>query len=128
MAPRTTGQIAWLDLTVSDAPAIRDFYSSVVGWSVTPVSMGEYDDYCMIPSVGEAVAGVCHARGTNAGLPPVWLPYFLVDDVQASAAKVKEMGGEVITGPRSMSSHGEWCVIRDPAGAYAALMQPPAAS
>ncbi|MFW5947166.1 MAG: hypothetical protein ACOCUW_01630 [Gemmatimonadota bacterium] len=34
------GSIAWIDLTVADAPGIRDFYASVVGWTPSPVPMG----------------------------------------------------------------------------------------
>ncbi len=41
------GEIAWLDLTVEDAESVRDFYSDVVGWTITPVDMGGYDDFCM---------------------------------------------------------------------------------
>ena len=26
------GTIAWADLTVADAPAVRDFYATVAGW------------------------------------------------------------------------------------------------
>ena len=46
------GHISWLDLTVSDASATRDFYRQVVGWSVQDAEMedeGErYADYNMI--------------------------------------------------------------------------------
>ena len=36
-----TGCISWVDLTVPDAPATRDFYSQVVGWSVQDVEMSD---------------------------------------------------------------------------------------
>jgi len=32
----SVGRIGWLDLTVPDAPEVRDFYRQVVGWSVEP--------------------------------------------------------------------------------------------
>ena len=41
------GLIAWCDLTVPDAEAVRDFYHHVVGWQVAEVDMGGYADYCM---------------------------------------------------------------------------------
>jgi predicted enzyme related to lactoylglutathione lyase len=38
-AAMSVGRIYWLDLTVSDAPATRNFYRQVVGWSVENVEM-----------------------------------------------------------------------------------------
>ena len=68
------GAIGWADLTVENAEQVRDFYRVVVGWKVTELSMGDYNDYCMnTPTGRKTVAGVCHARGTNADLPPQWL-------------------------------------------------------
>lgn len=117
------GRIAWTDLTVPDAPAIRDFYSKVVGWSFAPVDMGGYDDFNMNqPESGETIAGICHARGVNAELPAQWMIYITVADLDASIAQCKKLGGHVISGPRGMGSQ-RYCVIRDPAGAVAALYE-----
>ncbi len=116
------GTIAWQDLTVENAEQVRDFYASLVGWTVKPLSMGDYDDYCMnAPGEGKTVAGVCHARGNNANLPPQWLVYITVGDVEVSARRCVELGGKVIDGPRSMGKQ-RFCVIQDPAGAVAALV------
>lgn len=96
------GTIAWTDLTVPDAEGIRDFYARVVGWIPEPVAMGEYSDFNMtVPATGEPAAGVCHARGVNAELPPVWLVYLVVEDLEDSLAGVHRLGGSVITEPVS---------------------------
>ncbi len=119
------GKPAWVDLTVEDADGVRDFYQSVIGWKVTPVDMGGYSDYCMdLPKSGKTTAGVCHARGVNAELPTAWLVYFTVADLEASMKSCKEQGGEVLTGPKSMGPDGRYAVIKDPAGAVAALFEP----
>lgn len=116
------GKIAWQDLTVPDAEAIRDFYAAVVGWNPDPVSMRDYSDYSMlIPGTGECVAGVCHARGANAKIPPQWLIYITVEDAECSAKACVERGGKIIDGPRKMGKQ-TFVVIQDPAGAYAALI------
>lgn len=118
----TIGTIAWLDLTVSNAEEVRDFYRDVVGWDTSPVSMGEYEDFNMnVPGTDTAVAGVCHARGSNADFPPHWLVYIVVEDAEASAERCRELGGEIVIEPRSLGEDGTYCVIRDPAGAVAAL-------
>ena len=118
---KTIGAIEWRDLSVNDANQVSDFYASVVGWEKQPVSMGDYDDFNMnLASSGETIAGVCHARGSNASLPPQWLMYVRVEDSTASAEKVVELGGEIIQGPRIMGGE-TYFVIRDPAGAILAI-------
>ena len=118
------GSIGWADLTVENATELRDFYREVVGWSETGVEMGGYSDFCMNePLTDNPVAGICHARGLDAGLPPVWLIYISVADLDESIAKCVELGGEVIAATRAMGSQGRYCVVRDPAGAIAALFE-----
>ena len=117
------GSIQWRDLTVPAADDVRDFYEAVVGWTSDPLDMGGYSDYCMKNEEGEVVAGICHARGVNAGLPAVWLMYITVADLDASIAQVTARGGRVLSGPKTMGPK-RYCVIQDPAGAVAALFQP----
>ena len=118
------GTIGWADLTVPDADAIRDFYAAVTGWVPQALSMGDYADYVMTaPSNSAPIAGVCHARGTNVGLPPVWLVYISVADLDASLTACRERGGVVLSGPKNAGGGSRYAVIRDPAGATAALHQ-----
>lgn len=118
------GKIGWIDITVDDATGLRDFYKAVVGWQAEDVRMGEYSDFSMaMPATGEAVTGICHARGSNAELPGGWLIYIIVDDVKASAASCTAHGGKAIVAPRGLAG-GQFCVIEDPSGATAALYQP----
>ncbi|MCY4365546.1 MAG: VOC family protein [Chloroflexi bacterium] len=116
------GSIAWQDLTVPNAPEIRDFYCQVVGWTYTDHDMGDYADYNInLSGSGQTVAGICHARDSNANIPPQWLVYIVVEDVAQSAQKCVELGGKLIDGPRDMGGQ-TFCVIQDPAGAVAALI------
>lgn len=121
---KSTGEIAWIDLTVDDASNLREFYADVVGWTITPVDMGGYNDFCMnIPETGEPVSGVCFARGPNADLPPVWLVYIVVADLDVSIERCSKRGGQIVSGPKDMGAQGRYCVLRDPAGAAFALFQ-----
>ena len=120
------GRISWLDLTVSEACVTRDFYRDVVGWSVQDVEMedaGErYADYALCTSDGTAVAGVCHARGVNQAIPPVWLICLPVGDLAGSLGRVQEGGGEVLEARKGNSGEHVYAVIRDPVGACLALV------
>lgn len=118
------GKIGWIDISVEDATGLRDFYQKVVGWQAEEVAMGDYHDFAMaMPDSGEAVTGICHARGSNAELRGGWLIYIIVEDVAASADTCRANGGKVIVEPREVSG-GQFCVIEDPSGATAALYQP----
>jgi uncharacterized protein len=120
------GTIGWLDITVPEAGKLCEFYAQVAGWRVEPIDMGGYQDFCMLGAGGSAVAGICHSRGANRDLPPVWLPYITVPDLDASLARCAETGGAVQSPPRSAGAYGRIAVIRDPAGAFVALLEPPA--
>jgi predicted enzyme related to lactoylglutathione lyase len=117
------GQIIWTDLTVADAPRLRDFYGSVTGWSYAPVEVEGYQDFNMVAPDGTAVAGICHARGVNAGLPAQWLIYVMVASLDHAVAATIAGGGEVVTGPVALSPTARYAVIQDPAGAYLALLE-----
>ena len=122
---KPVGSIGWLDLTVADAPGLRDFYHDVIGWQPQDVAMGEYCDFAMLtPDGAEAVAGVCHARGSNADLPSQWLVYIIVADVDRSARRCVANGGTLLVDPRELGG-GRFCVIEDPQGAVMALYQEP---
>jgi len=119
------GTIAWVDLTVGNADELRGFYTAVVGWECEELRVGDYSDYVMRPpGGGEAVAGICHAKGVNEGLPPQWLVYLTVADLDASLARCLELGGKVRAEPFPMGGFGRMAVIEDPSGAVAALLQP----
>lgn len=116
------GKIEWLDLTVDNATQVKDFYAKVVGWSPEDVSMGSYDDFNMnLPDNKTTVAGVCHARGSNANMPAQWLVYVRVADVDESATACEARGGKVLDGPKRMGSNN-FAVIQDPAGAVMAIV------
>lgn len=125
-AAASVGCISWLDLTVSNASATRDFYRQVVGWKVQDVEMKDqserYSDYNMLGDDGYPAAGVCHARGVNLGLPPIWMIYLPVGDLAESIRRVRPGGGKVIKS--TMGSDGEdvYAVVEDPVGACLALV------
>jgi len=118
------GCVSWIDLTVPNADEIRDFYRDVIGWTFSEVDMGGYHDYCMnAPESGLTITGICHARGVNADLPPVWLIYIMVLDLDESISRCASKGGKLVSGPKGMGAKGKYCIIQDPSGAYAALFE-----
>lgn len=119
----TPGEVKWMDLTVPDAVHVRDFYQGVAGWTPQGCDMGGYEDFVMYAGK-TAVGGVCHAWGVNQGLPPVWLIYINVADLDGALSRVAALGGEVTRDPTSMSGYGRFAVVKDPAGAFVGLFEP----
>lgn len=122
MYSKGMGGVSWIDLTVKDADKVKDFYRKVIGLEAEPVPMGDYNDFVLkSPENPEDLVGVCHARGNNSDIPPQWLVYFNVPDIDQAAQQCVAMGGEVI---KEKCDMGDWqmCIIKDPAGAVAGLL------
>ncbi|NVJ61583.1 MAG: VOC family protein [Gammaproteobacteria bacterium] len=114
-------KIVWTDITVPNAEGLKDFYKEVVGWESEPVGMGDYDDFNMKSNGNEDPdAGICHARGSNSDIPPVWLVYLAVDDLVESLAACEKLGGKIL---KPATKNGKFAIIEDPAGAVCALYQ-----
>lgn len=122
MSTHNRGRITWIDLTVQDAPLIRDFYQQVVGWSSQAVDVEDYQDYNMIRSGNEPVAGICHKRGGNANLPAQWMIYIEVENLDDSLNACERLGGSVVVPPRGTPGN-RFVIIQDPAGAVCALYE-----
>jgi len=58
------------------------------------------------------------------GMPSFWLPYFMVTDVDATAASAKSLGGQVHFGPQDIPGTGRFAIIADPQGAAFAVFTP----
>jgi predicted enzyme related to lactoylglutathione lyase len=117
------GEIVWVDLTVPDAQNVQDFYRSVIGWDASAFKMGDYNDYVVkTPENKATVAGICHARGDNAALPPQWLVYVKVRSLDESLAAAQSKGGQVLAGPKQFGN-ARYCVIKDPNGAAFAIIE-----
>jgi predicted enzyme related to lactoylglutathione lyase len=80
-----------------------------------------YADYNMLREDGIPGAGVCHARGVNVGLPPVWMIYLPVGDLAESLRRVQELGGKVIKAVQGDDRRYVYAAIQDPVGACLAL-------
>jgi predicted enzyme related to lactoylglutathione lyase len=58
-----------------------------------------------------------------AEIPPHWMPYFAVDDADATAARAPELGGNTNVPPNDIPP-GRIAVLSDPAGAHFSIIQP----
>lgn len=112
----THGAVSWTELMTSDVPAALAFYQSLFGWQIIEEAM-EGGVYHTIQA-GEAKIGGIMAQPPQAtDMPPMWGSYVTVDDIEATTAKVTELGGQVLLALKEIPGIGRFSVIQDPQGA-----------
>ncbi|HEX4435243.1 MAG TPA: VOC family protein [Solirubrobacteraceae bacterium] len=110
------GAFAWNELSTSDMEAAQTFYGGLFGWSFEPYE-GSPQPYLGIKN-GEANNG--GVRELAEPMPPNWLVYFAVDDLDASLSRVTELGGGQMLAPMDIGM-ARIAVAHDPQGAPFAL-------
>lgn len=116
------GEVAWEELLTSDPAAAIDFYGKIFGWTVDPRSMGEGNEPYNILMLGDVMIGGLMRRPEMMPAS-AWGVYFEVNDVDASYAKVKELGGMTITEIMPVPGTGRLAVVADPQGAVFSIIQ-----
>ena len=116
------GTLCWADLSTPDPDRAKAFYSGLLGWEIMA---GDKDTsgYLHIKNGEHFIGGVPPASHRQPGVPPHWLAYFQVDDVDATANKAKDMGAKLFLPPMTMEGVGRMSVIADPQGAVFAIFK-----
>lgn len=116
-----SGRFVWYDLMTPDVQGAKAFYTDLIGWKMTPWR----SDYEMWTAGDTQVGGLMALPedARKAGAPPHWLGYAAVEDVDASAKKVQQLGGRVFHPPTDIPQVGRFAVVADPQGAAFALFK-----
>lgn len=129
----TVGAPVWFEVMSFDFAADAEYYRTVWGWEPTPLSDGgeeaggEDVDYANNHPGEAATAGLCAAprEWFPEGTPSFWRAYFTVEDADAAAEQVRQLGGTVLDGPLD-TPFGRLATVADPAGATFQIAQLPA--
>ncbi|WP_293853799.1 VOC family protein [uncultured Alsobacter sp.] len=119
------GQCGWHELFTTDQAGALSFYGAMFGWSkVRGHDMGPMGVYEILAIDGKETIGT---MTLPPHMPrPHWNFYFIVDDIQAAAARTTASGGSVVMGPMEVPG-GSWVFQgRDPQGAYFGAVKPAA--
>ena len=119
------GTPSWVDLSTTDQDAAKGFYAAIFGWEYQDNPMEDGQVYSMA-QVGDSAAGAIFTQMSEesaAGVPPHWNVYITVDDIDATASKVSDLGGVVIAGPLDVYEAGRMIVAQDPSGAFVSFWQ-----
>jgi len=119
------GTPSWIDLATPDVAASKQFYGDLFGWAFSDGTDDPANPYVMADLGGKAVAGMMPLSEEMAagGMPPCWSSYVTVADIDATAAKVAELGGSVMQPPFDVMTAGRMAVCADPTGAVICLWQ-----
>ena len=120
------GSPAWADLATADVSWMLTFYQALFGWDdlVVPREDGA-PPYHLQQLGGVSVAAIYQQPREEArnGVPPYWNTHLAVDDIEATAARVADLGGTVLTPPAAVGAAGRMSVVADPGGAVLRLWQ-----
>ncbi|WP_109474562.1 VOC family protein [Ornithinimicrobium cavernae] len=116
------GTPVWVDLSVSDPQASREFYADVLGWEFT-ASGEDFGGYFMALVEGEPAAGLAPPmEGMDQG-PHVWTTYLGSHDIEAATEAVTGAGGSVVLPPMQLETLGSMGLYTDPTGAVFGVWQ-----
>ncbi len=120
------GQFSWVELGTTDSAAAKKFYGGLFGWTFDDMPAGPGMVYTMC-KLGNHRACALYEMGPEMrkqGVPPHWLSYVTVDDVDAITAKAKANGGKAMKEPFDVMDVGRMAIVTDPTGAHLAFWQP----
>ena len=128
MGERTShapGTFSWVDLATTDAEAAKQAYGQLFGWQFDDLPVGDGVVYTMCRLDGKSVCAISQQREEerSLGIPPHWNNYVTVEDVDAQAAKVGALGGNVVVEPFDVLDSGRMSVVADPTGAVLSMWQ-----
>ncbi len=118
------GAFVWYELMTTDTEAAEAFYDDVVGWTSVDSGMPGAN-YTLFKAGDARIAGLMTMpeNALKMDVPPAWLGYIGVDDVDAAAKKLAELGGTVHREPEDIPTIGRFAIVTDPHGAVFALFK-----
>ena len=113
------GSITWNELITTD-PSSAKFYEQVAGMTTSTMDMGQ-GEYTLFMVGDQMVGGTTPPQ--MPGIPNHWHVYFSVDDTDATAAKITELGGTIVVPPFD-TPVGRIAVAQDPQGGAFSIIKP----
>jgi uncharacterized protein len=115
------GTPTWIDLAVPDLERAMEFYRALFGWDYqVGTAQQRHTTTCLLH--GRAVAGL-EPDHEGAATQPSWTVYLATGNCDATARRITDAGGTLVTGPTDVADRGRMAVATDPVGARFGLWQ-----
>jgi hypothetical protein len=122
--PQTySGKFVWVELYTRDIASSKSFWCELVGWTSEAMLEGENGGYTMLGNPGNMCCGLMSMDMLPEGVPPHWLGYLSVTDVDASTRTVLASGGKVFKEPFDVPTVGRISIVADKDGAAFGLFK-----
>ena len=119
------GALCWTELATRDTKTAEQFYTGLFGWTPKHAAPGAGMEYTEFSVSGTPSIGMLPMpEQVPAQVPAFWTPYFMVADVDASAAKATSLGGKLSMPATDIPNTGRFAVVSDPQGAMFAIYTP----
>ncbi|MFG1791229.1 VOC family protein [Nocardia sp. NPDC049149] len=117
------GSVVWVNIESTDVDAIKDFYGSLFGWTYIPIPApgGRTDHLFTAPG---AAFPMGHVEPSSSGAEYVALGTVSYD-VPEDAARLKNLGAQVVVAPGKAADGGDYALMRDPRGNVFVIWTPP---
>jgi predicted enzyme related to lactoylglutathione lyase len=117
------GEFCWNELMTPDPQKAQAFYTSLFGWTTVEHDMGGMT-YTVFMRGDKSLGGMMQTPADKVGqVPPHWMSYISVEDVDTSIEKAKTLGATVIMPKTTAGNMGCFAIIQDPTGAHISLWQ-----
>jgi predicted enzyme related to lactoylglutathione lyase len=111
------GEFCWNELLTSDQAAALGFYHELFGWErLLDHDMGPMGVYVIYGRQGRQLGGMVTMK-----MPPAFMYYVQVDDLDAALARATKMGARLLNGPMTVPGGARIVQLFDPQGAAFSL-------
>jgi len=118
------GTFCWIELSTTDGPSAKKFYSEVFGWTAEDSPVGPGMVYTMLRLNGNDVGALYEKGEAMKDVPTVWSSYISVKNADETVAKAKSLGATIFKEAFDVMDVGRMAVITDPTGATFCIWEP----
>jgi predicted enzyme related to lactoylglutathione lyase len=114
-----TNAFCWYELNTHDTDAAKNFYGKLLGWQA-----GGSPEYTEWKNGEKHIGGMMKIQPEWGPMPAAWTNYVMVENVDNTTSKAKQLGAQALMGPADIPNTGRFAVLQDPQGAVFAVYEP----
>ncbi len=105
--------IVHIELAANNIESAGKFYADAFGWKIEPVPQFNYATFEAKPGPG---GGFVSVGGPSQFKPGEVLIYIATDDIEASLARINQLGGKTLAPKNEIPGIGWYAIFSDPTG------------